>query len=469
MRNRFYHTYRSIIANFRSAVRGGEQDFTSGSINKAIFMLSVPMILEMVMESLFAVVDVFFVSKVSVNAVATVGLTESVLMIVYSIAVGLSMATTALVARRIGEKKPKDAAVVAFQAIVLALSLSVIIGIGGGIFAPDILRLMGGEESLVAEGYGYTRIIFFGNATVMLIFLINAVFRGAGDASIAMRSLWLANILNMVLDPIFIFGLGPIPAFGVEGAAIATTIGRGTGVIYQLYSLFSGKGVIKLGFDAMKVDIAVITNLIKVSIGGILQFLIETASWIFLVRIIAEFGSAALAGYQIAFRIIVFTLLPSWGMSNAAATLVGQNLGAKKPDRAEKSVWKTAYYNVVFLAFVGMVFFAFANQFVGIFTQEPEVMGHGILALQVICFGYVFFAYGMVMVQAFNGAGDTKTPTIMNVFIFWVFQIPFAYWMAITLDLGPLGVFWAIAIAHSIVAVVGIVLFKRGKWKLVQV
>ena len=469
MRDRLFQYINSFIKNFQLALKGGEQDFTSGSINKAIFLLSVPMILEMVMESLFAVVDVFFVSKVSVNAVATVGLTESVLMIVYSIAVGLSMATTALVARRVGEKKPKEASVVAFQAIALALGLALVIGLFGGIFAPDILRLMGGEESLVQEGYGYTRIIFLGNATIMLIFLINAVFRGAGNASIAMRSLWISNILNMVLDPIFIFGLGPIPEFGVEGAAIATTIGRGTGVVYQLYSLINGKGVVKLTWDVIKIRLDVITNLVKVSIGGILQFLIETASWIFLVRIIAEFGSAALAGYQIAFRIIVFTLLPSWGMANAAATLVGQNLGAEKPDRAESSVWKTAFYNVVFLTFVGAIFYIFARQFVGIFTDVTDVMSHGILALQIICFGYVFFAYGMVMVQAFNGAGDTRTPTIMNLFIFWVFQIPFAYWMALHLEMGPIGVFWAIAIAHSIVAVVGVIIFRRGKWKLVKV
>ncbi len=469
MRNLLLHNVKSIIANFSQAVRGGEQDFTAGSINKAIFMLSVPMILEMVMESLFAVVDVFFVSKVSVNAVATVGLTESVLMIVYSIAIGLSMATTAMVARRVGEKKPKEAAVVAVQAIFLALSLAVIIGIAGGIFAPDILRLMGGEESLISEGYGYTRIIFLGNATIMLIFLINAIFRGAGNASIAMRALWISNILNMILDPIFIFGPGPIPALGVEGAAIATTIGRGTGVLYQIYSLLNGSGIIKLKRFVIKIKIDVIRNLVKVSIGGILQFLIETASWIFLVRIIAEFGSSALAGYQIAFRIIVFTLLPSWGMANAAATLVGQNLGANQPDRAESSVWKTALYNVIFLACVGLIFFVFAKQVVGIFTEVEDVMAHAILSLQIICFGYIFFAYGMVMVQAFNGAGDTRTPTIMNIFIFWIFQIPFAYWMSIPLNFGPVGVFWAMAIAHSIVAVAGVVIFKRGKWKLIKV
>ncbi len=469
MRNLFFHNIKSIIANFRQAVRGGEQDFTTGSIKKAIFMLSVPMILEMVMESLFAVVDVFFVSRVSVNAVATVGLTESVLMIVYSIAIGLSMATTAMVARRVGEKKPHEAAIVAVQAIFLALSLSVVIGITGGIFAPDILRLMVGEESLISEGYGYTRIIFLGNATVMLIFLINAVFRGAGNASIAMRALWISNILNMILDPIFIFGLGPVPAMGVEGAAIATTIGRGTGVLFQIYYLFNGSGIVKLTKEVIGIKLEVISSLIKVSIGGILQFLIETASWIFLVRIIAEFGSAALAGYQIAFRIIVFTLLPSWGMANAAATLVGQNLGANQPDRAESSVWKTALYNVIFLAFVGLIFFVFAREFVGIFTDVKDVMGHAILALQIICFGYIFFAYGMVMVQAFNGAGDTRTPTIMNIFIFWIFQIPFAYWMSIHLELGPVGVFWAIAIAHSVVAVVGVIIFKRGRWKLIKV
>jgi len=313
-------------------------------------------------------------------------------MIVYSIAVGLSMATTALVARRIGEKQPKEATVVAFQAILIALSLSLVIGISGGIFAPEILRLMGGDEDLITQGYGYTRVIFFGNTTIMLIFLINAVFRGAGNAAIAMRSLWLSNNLNIILDRIFIFGLGPIPEMGVEGAAIATTIGRGTGVLYQLYALLSGASVVKLTVDAMKVNFTVIVNLVKVSIGGILQFLIETASWIFLVRIIAEFGSAALAGYQIAFRIIVFTILPSWGMSNAAATLVGQNLGANKPERAEKSVWRTALYNVIFLSLMGLVFYVFAEEFVGIFIGSGEVLDHGVLALRVICLGYVFFA-----------------------------------------------------------------------------
>lgn len=427
------------------------------------------MIGEMVMESLFAVADVFFVSRISVNAVATVGLTESVLMIIYSIAIGLSMATTAIVARRVGEKNYKRASDAGFQSIFLSLILGGIIGIAGFFFAEDILTLMGGEAQLIQEGKGFTKIMLAGNLSIFLLFLNNAIFRGAGDASIAMRSLWLANALNLILDPLLIFGWGPVPAMGIEGAAIATTTGRGIGVLYQTYYLLNKRGIIKIGWSNVVIRIRTITELIKISIGGIGQFLIETASWIFLVKVMANFGSAALAGYTIAFRVIVFTILPSWGMSNAAATLVGQNLGAQQPERAEKSVWLTAFYNMLFLVFVAVIFFLAADPIISLFTSEEEVKSIAISALKIICFGYLFFAYGMVISQAFNGAGDTKTPLIINFFVFWLVQIPMAYMLAVLLDWQATGVFVSIAICHSLHAVICVLLFKKGRWKTMVV
>lgn len=460
---------RKFSHYFVQAVKGTEKDFTTGSINRAIFMLSVPMVLEMIMESLFAVVDIFYVGKIGVNAVATIGLTESVLMLVYSIAIGLSMAATATVARRIGEKQNKDAGTAAFQAILISVSLSLVISVLGVVFAKDILRAMGGGEQLVNDGYRYTQILFGGNVTIMLLFLINAIFRGAGDASLAMRSLWIANGLNIVLDPLFIFGLGPIPAFGLEGAAIATTIGRGTGVAFQLYALFKGSHIIKLTWENFVIKWDIITRLIKISLGGMGQYIIGSASWIFLVKIISFFGSEAIAGYTISFRIIIFTILPSWGMANAAATLVGQNLGAKKPDRAEKSVWRSAFYNMVFLAFVAIIFFIWAKESVSIFNDNPEVVHYGVMGLRIICMGYIFFAYGMVIGQSFNGAGDTKTPTIINFFAYWILQIPLSYFLAVNLDFGAEGVYAAIAISSTVLAAASILLFKRGKWKMVNV
>ncbi len=454
---------------FIQAVKGDQKSFVTGNINKAIFMLSVPMILEMVMESLFAVVDIYFVGKVSVNAVATVALTESVIMIIYALAIGFSMAATAVVSRRIGEKKPTEASEAGVQAIFLTLCISLVFSFVGIFFSKDILRLMGGEADLIEEGYGYTMIMLGGNVTVMLLFLINAIFRGAGDASIAMRVLWIANGLNIILDPIFIFGLGPIPAFGVEGAAIATNTGRGIGVIIQLIALTGKHSVISVGWEHIKIKWKTIKNLINISLGGIGQYMIGTLSWLFLVRISAVFGSEVLAGYAIAFRIIMFTILPSWGMSNAAATLVGQNLGAGQPERAEKSVWKTAFYNMLFLAAVSLIFGIWAEFFVSLFAAEPEVVKYGSMALRVICCGYIFFAYGMVIGQSFNGAGDTKTPTIINFFCFWMFEVPLAWILSRTFDLGPLGIFLAIAIASSLFALLSIILFKRGKWKMVQV
>jgi putative MATE family efflux protein len=427
------------------------------------------MIAEMVMESLFAVADVFFVSRVSVNAVATVGLTESVLMIIYSVAIGLSMATTAIVARRVGEKKFKKASDAGFQSIFLAVIIGALLGCVGYIFAEDILVLMGGKPDLIAEGLGFTQIMLAGNLSIFLLFLNNAIFRGAGDAAIAMRALWLANGLNLILDPLLIFGWGPVPAYGVEGAAIATTLGRSIGVLYQVYHLMNRRGIIKIGWANVVIRFKTVVELLKISLGGMGQFLIESASWIFLVKVMSLFGAEALAGYTIAFRVIVFTILPSWGMSNAAATLVGQNLGASAPDRAEESVWKTAFYNMIFLGLVSVVFYLAAEPIIGIFTVQPGVVKIAVSALQIICFGYVFFAYGMVISQAFNGAGDTRTPLIVNFFVFWVIQIPLAYWLSVYLDWQANGVFFTIAFCHSLQAVISILLFRRGKWKTMMV
>lgn len=458
-----------IFSTIGSAVSGSEKNFTSGSINRAIFMLSVPMIIEMIMESLFAVIDIYFVGKVSVNAIATVALTESVIMIVYALSIGFSMAATAMVARRVGENKPEEATNVAVQAIFITIITSLIFSAAGMFFAKDILTLMGGEKDLVEEGYGYTMIMLAGNATIMLLFLINAIFRGAGDASIAMRVLIVSNCLNIVLDPILIFGFGPIPAFGIEGAAIATTIGRGIGVLYQLAVLTGAKGIVQVKLKHLKIHWPTMWKIVKVSVGGIGQYMIGTLSWLFLVRISAVFGAEVLAGYAVAFRIIMFTILPSWGLSNAAATLVGQNLGAGQPDRAERSVWKCAFYNMIFLGLISVVFITWAEEFVEIFSSEPEVIKYGALALRVISCGYIFFAYGMVIGQAFNGAGDTKTPTIINLFCFWLFELPMAYVMAVYLGLGPIGIFLAIAIASTALAVASIVIFKKGRWKLVEI
>ncbi|WBX75807.1 MATE family efflux transporter [Tenacibaculum ovolyticum] len=460
---------QTIFSLFKDAILGKQQDFTQGSLRKAVFMLAIPMILEMLMESIFALVDIIYVSRVSVNAVATVGLTESVLTLVYAVAIGLSMAATALIARRTGEKDAKGANENAVQVIILGVFISILISIVGVLFPKEILGLMGGEPDLIAEGYGYTQVLLGGNITVMLLFLINAIFRGAGNASIAMWTLILSNGLNIILDPIFIFGLGPIPAYGVEGAAIATTIGRGTAVVSQLLVLFYGAGKIKIAVKDLGIKVAVMLNLIKVSLGGIGQFLIGTSSWVFLMRIISEFGSEVLAGYTIAIRIMMFTLMPAWGMSNAAATLVGQNLGANQPKRAEKSVWITSKYCAYFMGIVSVIYIFFAPTFLSWFSENPSVVKNGALCLQIIAAGYIAYAYGMVVIQSFNGSGDTKTPTYINFVCFWLFQLPFAYLMAITLNFGPIGVFLAITLAEVLVAILGIWLFKKGKWKTIKV
>ncbi|HEY0656683.1 MAG TPA: MATE family efflux transporter [Chryseosolibacter sp.] len=470
MTNTFSNKLSSFFKLFRKALEGEQQDYTALSIDKAIFMLSIPMVLEMIMESLFAVVDVYWVSRLNDNdAVATIGLTESVLTLVYSLAIGLSMGATAMVARRVGEKDFNAAKVAAAQALYIGLAISVVISIAGIFFAEDILRLMGASESLITKNSGYTRWMLTGNITIMMLFLINAVFRGAGDASLAMRSLWLANILNIALGPVFIFGIGPIPAMGVEGAAVATTIGRGSGVLYQVYHLFRGQGLIK--FDRLNMPFRpdIVVRLIKVSLGGMMQFIIGSASWIFLVRIMSDFGSATVAGYTIAIRLIVFAILPAWGMANAAATLVGQNLGAGQPDRAEKSVWRSAFLNMIFLGTVGIIFLIFARQFIGFFTTDPEVLRNGVQCLQIVCLGYAFYAYGMVIGQSFNGAGDTKTPTIINFVGFWLFQIPLAYSLALVLNIGSPGVYAAISIAESCIAIAAILIFRKGKWKTVKI
>ena len=460
---------KKLFNYFIQAVTGKENEFTTGSIRKAIFMLSIPMILEMMMESIFAIVDIAYVSQVSVNAVATIGLTESVITLVYAVAIGLSMAATAVVARRIGEKDVQGAKEAAVQAIALGVLVSLVVGVIGFLFAKDILALMGAEPELIAEGYGYTQLLLGGNITILLLFLINAIFRGAGNASIAMWTLVLSNGLNIILDPIFIFGWGPVPEYGVMGAAIATNIGRGTAVLFQLAILFFGWSAIQIKLKDMVIRFNVMLNLIKVSIGGIAQFLIGTSSWVFLMRMMAEFGSEVLAGYTIAIRIMLFTLMPSWGMSNAAATLVGQNLGAKKPARAETSVWKTGKYNAYFMGIVSIIYLFFAHDLVGWFNANPVVIENGGLCLQIIAIGYIFYAYGMVVTQAFNGAGDTGTPTKINLVSFWMFQLPFAYLAAITFELGALGVFIAITAAEVLLAIISIIWFKKGNWKKVEV
>jgi putative MATE family efflux protein len=458
-------TFRKLYRYFLVAVTGKETEFTSGSIRKAIFMLSIPMILEMMMESIFAIVDIAYVSQVSVNAVATIGLTESVVTLVYALAIGLSMAATAVVARRIGEKDQEGAARAAVQAIFLGIFIAVIIGVFGLMYSREILSLMGGSPDLIAEGHGYTKYLLGGNITIVLLFLINAIFRGAGDASIAMWTLILSNGLNIILDPIFIFGLGPIPEYGVMGAAIATNIGRGSAVIFQLYILFKGGSQIRIAVSNIVFRFKIMLNLIKVSLGGIAQFLIGTSSWVFLMRLMAEFGSEALAGYTIAIRVMMFTFMPAWGMSNAAATLVGQNLGAEKPDRAEKSVWITGKYNAFFMFFISLVYLLFAKSIIGLFTDVPTVVENGALCLQVVAAGYVFYAYGMVVTQAFNGAGDTRTPTKINFIAFWLIQLPFAYLVSLYLDWGVMGVFLAITLAEVLLSVMAVIWFRKGYWK----
>jgi putative MATE family efflux protein len=455
----------AIFSTLREALRGSHGDFTEGPIGRAVILLAVPMVLEMALESVFAVVDVFWVSKLGAGAVATVGLTESMLALLYALAIGLAMAATALVARRIGERDRERAARTAVQAVALGVCVSVPLGIAGALLAPRLLALMGASPDVVASGWKFTAVMLGGNIVIVLLFLINAIFRGAGDAAVAMRVLWLANAINLVLDPCLIFGWGPFPALGVTGAAVATTTGRGIAVVLQLVTLARGTGRLAVRREHLGLDPKTMASLLRLSGSAIVQSLVGTASWIGLVRILAGFGSAALAGYTIAIRIVIFALLPSWGMSNAAATLVGQNLGAKKPDRAARSVFLAGVYNMVFLGVVGLVFVSVPGALVGLFTQDPAVRPIAAQGLRIISAGFLFYAWGMVFVQAFNGAGDTWTPTVINLFVFWLWEVPLAYLLAVRAGFGPRGVFLAIAVAFSTLAVAGGVLFRRGKWK----
>lgn len=451
------------------SIAGTDQNFTEGSLSRAILLLSIPMVLEMMMESLFALFDTFFVAKLGSEALATIAYTESMMTIFYAVGIGFSMATTALVARRIGENKKKEASMVASQAIIVGVIFSAFFAIPGIFFPKELLRLIGAAPETVASGYLFTSYMLSFNIVIMLLFIINAVFRSSGDAAISLRVLVVANLINIVLDPCLIFGLGPFPELGIKGAAIATVIGRGTAVVFQFYILFRGKVRIKVHLKDFRLRIKTILKLVKLSYGGIGQYLIATSSWVILIRILSEFGDDAVAGYQVAIRILVFTLLPSWGLSNAAATMVGQNLGAKKPDRAEKAVWKTAFINVGFLMFFATLFIYDSGYFIRLFVDDEAVVAYGSKALMVISIGYLCYAFGMVMPQAFNGAGDTATPTWINFISFWLIQIPVAYSLSMLLGWNVDGVFYSIVIGETVLAVLGIILFKKGKWKLKEV
>lgn len=451
------------------AIRGEQHDYTTAPLNRAVLLLAVPMVLEMVMESLFTVVDVFWVSRLGKEAVAVVGLTESVMSLIYAVAIGLSIAATAVVARRIGEKDPERAAHAAGQVVLLGTFGSVMIGAVLGVFATDILRLMGADAATIAVGGDYTRIMLGGNFTVFMIFLINAVFRGAGDAVLAMRTLWLANALNIILDPCFIFGWGPFPELGVAGAAVATNVGRGIGVLYQLWHLTNGRERVRMRWSHLRPDPETIATVLRPAWNGIGQLLIATTSWVGLFKILSAFGSAAVAGYTIAIRVVIFALMPSWGLANAGATLVGQNLGAQQPDRAEKAVKIATRYNMLFLGVVGVLFVSLAWPIVLLFTREPEVLSYGARALWIVSLAFPLYAAGMCYEGAFNGAGDTWTPTKLNLFCFWCGQVPLAWVLAQPAGLGPLGVFVAVPISFSVFALWAAALFKRGKWKAQKV
>jgi putative MATE family efflux protein len=451
------------------ALRGQEHDYTSGSLRKAIALLAIPMVLEMSMESIFAVVDIFFVSALGANAVAVVGLTEAVITLIYAVAIGFSMAVTAVIARRVGEKNLEGAALTSGQVLLLGGIISTAVALVGLNYAGGILSLMGASDAVIATGKDYTSIMLGGCVTIIYLFVIAAIFRGAGDAIIAMRALWLANGINIILDPCFIYGLGPFPELGVTGAAVATNIGRGIGVIYLLYHLFGGSTRIRLQLKHLWFSAQESFGLLKVSVGGIAQFFIATASWVFLMRIVAQFGSDAVAGYTIAIRVVMFTFLPAWGLSNAAATLVGQCLGANNSVRAEQSVWLTAKYNIIFMLSVAFILFGFAPGIITQFNATDAVLMHGTYCLRILALGYGFFALGMVVTQAINGAGDTMTPTWINFFCFWCFQIPFAYVAANYFGWQTNGVAWSVTAAETLVALVAYLIFKRGKWRNTQV
>jgi putative MATE family efflux protein len=466
-KNKLSHYYYVM----KMALSGEEHDFTTLDLRKAVILLAIPMMLELALESVFAVVDIFFVNRLGVHAVSVVGLTESVITIIYSVGIGLSAAATATVARRVGEKNIEEASHAGAQAILLGVISSVLLGVPGALYAGEILKWMGAEPAAIAEGINYTRIMFAGNAVIILLFLINGIFRGAGNAAIAMKSLWIGNIFNIILDPLLIFGVAFFPKMGVQGAAIATSTGRAIGVAYQLYHLAKSSGNLRIKLRHFKPDFTAIKGLVSIASPATFQFIIASASWIFLASMIAEYGSAASAGYQTAIRLIIFFILPAWGMSNAVATLVGQNLGANMPERAEQSVKITARYNVIFMAVVTLVFLLFAYPLVHIFipSEHVEQVKYAVQALQIISSGYIFYGIGMVMTQAFNGAGDTRTPTWVYFFGFWLFQIPFAYVVHKYTSLGIKGIFWAVPLAETLMALSVFILFRRGKWKTVKV
>lgn len=454
-----------IWTAIKEALRGSHRNYTEGPIGRSIVLLAIPMVLEMLMESVFAVVDIFWVSHLGTDAAATVGLTESLLTLIYALAMGLSIGATATIARRIGEQNPDGAARAAVQSIFIALFISAALALIGAPLAPRLLALMGGSPWVIEHGSSFTRVMLGGNVTVVMLFMVNAVFRGAGDAAIAMRTLWLANWINIVLGPCLIFGLGPFPKLGIVGAAIATNIGRGTGALFALSRLFRSGGRFEIKRHHLKLEPAIMGRLIRLSATGTFQVFIGMASWIGLVRIISSFGSNAVAGYTFGIRVILFALLPSWGMSNAAATMVGQALGAKNPDRAERAVWLAGFYNMIFLGLVGLAFILFAPQIIWLFTDIPEVSKYGVDCLRIVAYGFLFYAYGMVLGQSFNGAGDTWTPTIINLFVFWLWEIPLAYVLGVAFGMGPRGVFIAMMVAFSTLAFVSALVFRQGKWK----
>ncbi|MDF1575902.1 MAG: MATE family efflux transporter [Bacteroidales bacterium] len=461
--------FREFYSDLCESLAGSERDFTQIPLSKAILLLSIPMVLEMIMESVFALVDIFFVSRLGAEAVATVGITESLMTIIYAIGIGLSVGTTALVARRIGEKRPEQAAVAAVQAITTGVAVSLVFTAVGIFYSKDLLRLMGASEETVQMGYMYPAIMLGGNMVIILLFIINAVFRSSGDAAISMRVLWLANILNIILDPLLIFGIGPFPEMGIRGAAVATNIGRGVAVLYQLYLLGKGKHRVQVRASQIVIRVKEMMQLVKLSLGAIGQYLIATSSWVVLVWVVTSLGEEVVAGYTIAIRIILFALLPAWGLANAAATLVGQNLGAKKPDRAERSAWVVGIANMMFLGLVSIIFIAIPDAFIGTFidaASEPVVMQSGVTCLRVISFGFFVYALGQVMVNAINGAGDTATPIWINFIAFWVLEIPLAFLFAKVMGLDIHGVCYAILIADTTLTLIALAVFRRGKWKL---
>ena len=461
-------TWRRSIDFVRLSLRDDDVDYTGGPIGRALGLLAIPMMLEMSMESVFAVVDIAFVSRLGTDAIAAVGITEALVTVLYAVAVGLGMGVTAMVSRRIGAKQTDAAASVTGQALWIGAVLSIVIGVSGVMYAEEMLSLMGASDSVVATGTGFTAVLLGGSASILYLFLLNAAFRGAGDAAVALRSLWLANGLNIILDPCLIFGLGPFPEMGVTGAAVATTIGRGTGVLYQLWYLFDGRGRLEFQFRHLRIIPELISRMLIISIGGVGQFLIATSSWIVVMRIVALYGSSAIAAYTIALRMLEFVWLPSWGLGNAAATLVGQNLGANQALRAERSAWRAAWYNTIFMSIAGVFIIALAPWITGLFTNEPEVMSYGTTCLRILGIGFPMYAIGMIMTQALNGAGDTVTPTIINLICFWMLQIPLSYWLATTVELGPNGVFLAMVISESLLTVLSVIVFRRGNWKQQQ-